>query len=150
MAYLSDAAFDFYFDRFTLDNTPTEEAKDYGLVQKVMLEKFSNQKNESEIMREALILQYGGRDIPTFFSRSDEVYNQAKVGENVKSGLLRDALKFDKMFFQIVLFKRSKNYESIKKVYGIRRKLQNAGWYDYFDLLADEETWEGPEGSQDS
>ncbi len=32
VAYLSDAVFDFYFDRFTLDNVPTEEAYDYGLV----------------------------------------------------------------------------------------------------------------------
>ena len=39
-AYLSDAAFDFYFDCFTLDNAPNEEAKDYVLVKKVMLEKF--------------------------------------------------------------------------------------------------------------
>ncbi len=27
-AYLSEAAFDFYFDRFTLDNAPNEETKD--------------------------------------------------------------------------------------------------------------------------
>ncbi len=31
-ATLSGAAFDFYFDRFTLDNTPTEEAKYYCVV----------------------------------------------------------------------------------------------------------------------
>ena len=58
VTYLSDAAFDFYFYHFTLDNAPTEEAKDYGLVKRVMLEKFSTQKTESEIMREALTLQY--------------------------------------------------------------------------------------------
>ncbi len=34
VGYLSDAAFDFYFDRFILDNAPTEQAKDYGLVKK--------------------------------------------------------------------------------------------------------------------
>ena len=41
VAYQSYVAFDFYFDRFTLDNAPTEEAKGYCLVKKVMLEKFS-------------------------------------------------------------------------------------------------------------
>ena len=46
VAYLSEAAFDFYFDCFTLDNAPTEEAKDYGLVKKLMIEKFSTQKTE--------------------------------------------------------------------------------------------------------
>ena len=28
VVYLSDAVFDFYFDRFTLENAPTKEAKD--------------------------------------------------------------------------------------------------------------------------
>ncbi len=40
VAYLTGAAFEFYFDRFTLDNAPTEEAEDYEVVKKVMLEKF--------------------------------------------------------------------------------------------------------------
>ncbi len=63
-----------------------------------MLEKFSIQKNESEIMREALTLRYDGRDIQTFLSRADKVYNQAKVGENVELELRRDVLKSDQMF----------------------------------------------------
>ena len=88
VAYLIDAAFDFFFDRFTLDNAPNEEAKGYNLVKKVMLENFSIQKTESEIMREALNLQYDRGDIPSFLSRPDKVYNQAKVGENVKFELL--------------------------------------------------------------
>ena len=60
VAYLSVAALDFYFDSFTLDNAPTEEAKDYEIVKKVMLEKFSILKTVSEIMREALTLRYDG------------------------------------------------------------------------------------------
>ncbi len=115
VAYLSHAAFDFYSDRFNPDNAPNKEAKDYGLVKKVILEKFSTQKTESEIMREALTFRYDGGDIPTFLSRSDKVYNQAKVGDNVKFELLHDTLKSDQMFFQFVLFRGSKNYESIKK-----------------------------------
>ncbi len=51
MVYLSGTAFDFYFDSFTIDNSPTQEAKDYGIVEKVMLEKFSTKKTESEIMK---------------------------------------------------------------------------------------------------
>ncbi len=115
VAYLSDAAFDFYFDRFTMDNAPTEEAKDYGLVNKVLLERLSTQKTESEIMRDPLTLRYDKGDILTFISRADKVYDQAKVGENVKFELLRDALESDQIFFQFLLFRRSKNYECIKK-----------------------------------
>ncbi len=83
VAYLSDATFDFYFDRFTLGKDPTKEAKDYGLLRKVILENVSIGKTEYEIMREALTLQYDGADIPNFLSRTNKVYNQAKVGENV-------------------------------------------------------------------
>ena len=54
LSYLSDAAFNFYFERFTLDNAPTEEAKDYGIVKEVKLEKFSTQEAGSVMMREAL------------------------------------------------------------------------------------------------
>ena len=115
VACLSRAAFDFYFDLFILDNAPTEEAKEHGLVKKAMLEKFSTQKTESEMMRESLTLRYDGSDIPTFLSRAEKVYNQAEVGENVKFELLRDALKSDQMFFQFLLHRRSKNYEGINK-----------------------------------
>ncbi len=80
-----------------------------------MLEKLSTQKTESEITREAFTLQYGGEDISNFLSRAEKVYNQAKVGENVKFELLRDALKSDQIFFQFVLFKGSKGYEGMKK-----------------------------------
>ncbi len=49
--YISGTSFYFYFDGFTIDNAPTQEAKDYGIVEKVMLEKFSTKKTESEIMK---------------------------------------------------------------------------------------------------
>ncbi len=75
MVYGTGAAFDFYFSRFTLKNAFTEEAKDYEVVANVMLEKFLTQKIESEITKEALTLQYDGRDIPTFLSRADKMYN---------------------------------------------------------------------------
>ncbi len=58
VTYLSYRGFEFYFDHFTLDNASTEEAKYFVLIRKVMLEKFSTQKTESEIIREALTLQY--------------------------------------------------------------------------------------------
>ncbi len=77
VAYLNDTPVDFYFDRFTLYNAPTDEAKEYGLVKNVTLQKFSTLKTEYEVMREALTLRYDGGDIPTCFSRADKVYNHA-------------------------------------------------------------------------
>ncbi len=98
MAYLSGAAFDFYFDRFTFGNAPTEGAKEYEVV-KVMLERFSIQKTDSEISRDPLSLRYDGGDISIFLSRAGKVYNQEKVGNNMKFELLVDSLKPDLMFF---------------------------------------------------
>ncbi len=71
VAYLSDSAFDFYFDCFTLDKSPTEESNDYGLVKTVMLVKLSAQKTESEVMREAFTFRYEGEDLPTSLSRAN-------------------------------------------------------------------------------
>ncbi len=41
VVFQSVAAFDFYFVSFTLDNSPTDEAKDYAVVKKMILENFS-------------------------------------------------------------------------------------------------------------
>ncbi len=98
VAYLHDESFDFYFDRFPLDNAPTEGTKDYVLVKKVMLDILSTQQTDSEIMREALTSRYDGGDIPSFLSRAGKAYNQVKEGNNVKFELLRDGLKSDPMF----------------------------------------------------
>ncbi len=56
-----------------------------------MLEKFSIEKADSEIMRDAISLRYDGGDIPTFLSKADEVYSQAEVGSNMKFELLGDS-----------------------------------------------------------
>ena len=74
VAYLTRTALDFYFDRFTMANGPTDEAKAYGKVRGVILENFSVQKTESEIMKEAISLEYDGGDIQTFLTRADKLH----------------------------------------------------------------------------
>ena len=95
MACIAGAAFNFYFERFTNDNCPTDEAKDYGKVKGVMLEKFSVRKTESEIIREAISLEHGGGDIQTFLTRTDNLYSEEKSNDHAKLGILRDSLKSD-------------------------------------------------------
>ena len=63
LAYLAGTAFDFYFDHFTMDNGPTDEAKGYGKFIGLILEKFSVRKTEFQIMKEAIFLEYDGEDI---------------------------------------------------------------------------------------
>ena len=90
MAYLAGTAFHFYFDRFTMNNGPTDEAKDYGKVKWVMSAKFSVRKTESEIMEEAISLEYNGGATQTFFTRTDKLYAQGKFNDQAKFRLLRD------------------------------------------------------------
>ncbi len=47
VAYLAGKAIDFYLERFTLDNGPTTDAKNYHVVKDVMLKNFSTQKSEA-------------------------------------------------------------------------------------------------------
>ncbi len=103
VAYFSRAAFDFYFDRFTLDKVSTEEAKDHGVVKKVMLEHSSAKTTESEVMREALTLRYDGVDIPTFLSKSDRSKIRPKSARMSNSSYFEMPLKSDKIFFEFVL-----------------------------------------------
>ena len=56
VAYLAGTAFYFDFDRFTMDKSPTYEAKDYGRVKGVMLEKPSVRNTQSKIIKEATSL----------------------------------------------------------------------------------------------
>ena len=92
-----------------MDNGPKDEAKDYSKAKGVMLEKFSVRKAESEIMKEAISLEFDGGDIQNFLTRADKLYSQAKFNEQAKFGLLRDSLKSDQMLLQFVLFRRAKS-----------------------------------------
>ena len=115
MSYLAGTAFDFYFDCFTMDNGPRDEAKDYVKVKGVMLQKFSIQKTESEIMKEAISLEYDSSDIQTSLTRAANLHSQAKFNEQAKFGLLRDSRKSDQMLLQFVRFRGAKSYNEINQ-----------------------------------
>ncbi len=61
----------------------------------VIMEKFSTQKTASEVMIEALTLQFEGADILKFLPRVAKVDNGAILGENVEFELHWDVLKTD-------------------------------------------------------
>ena len=98
-----------------MDVSSTDEAKYYGEVKRVMLEKFSVRKTKSKIMKECMSLEYDGGDIQTFLTRADKLYSQAKFNDRANFGLLRGSLKSDQMLLQFVLFSGAKNYDEIKQ-----------------------------------
>ncbi len=115
VAYLGGEVFDFYFERFTIENGPILEAKNYQLVKKEMLKKFSTQKSEAEVMLDTISLTYDGGDIPTFLVKAEKAYNRAKFNEQAKYGLLIEALKSDQLLLQFVLLRGAKSYDEVKK-----------------------------------
>ena len=126
MAHLPGTAFDFYFDRFTVDSDPTNKVKDYVEAKSVMLESFSVRKIESQIMKEAISLEYDDGDIQAFLTRAHKLYSQAKFKKQSKFGLLRDFPKSDRMSLQFMLVRGAKSYNEIKKAcieYSDNRKI---------------------------
>jgi len=112
--YPSGDAFDFYFERFTMDNKPTQDATVYSTVKEVMLDKFSTKKTEAEVMKEAINLVYDGGDVNAFIAKADKLYTKAKFNGVSKLGLIREALKTDQMMLQFVLLRGAKDYQSVK------------------------------------
>ena len=92
------------------------------------MEKFSVQKTEYEIMKEAMSLEYDGGDIRTFLTTAYKLYSRAKFNEQAKFGLLRDSLKSDQMLLQFVLLRVAKSYNEIKEScveYSNKRKMMD-------------------------
>ena len=58
VAYSDGEAFEYYFDNFTEDNAPNEEAGSSQKVKEALLENFCAKKTEAEVMREAVKLVY--------------------------------------------------------------------------------------------
>ena len=98
-----------------MDNGSTDEAKDYCKVKRVMLEKFSVRKTESEPIKKDIYLEYDGGDIQAFLNRADKLHSEEKFNEHAKFGLLLDSLKSDHMLLRFVLFRGAKTYNEIKQ-----------------------------------
>ncbi len=81
----------------------------------IMLKKFSSQKSEAEIIKEAMSPPYDGANIQSFLPRAEKAYNQAKFNDLAKFGLLRETMKYDQLLLQVVPFRGAKYYEELKK-----------------------------------
>ena len=57
-----------------MDNGPTTEAKNYQVIKDVMLKKFSAEKSEAEIIKDAMSLSYGGVCVQEFFTSAEKAY----------------------------------------------------------------------------
>ena len=56
--FLANQAFDFYFDKFTYDLSPTEDAKENGKARMAVIERVSPKKPQATVMKETMSLRY--------------------------------------------------------------------------------------------
>ena len=112
--YLSGPAFDFYFDNFTFDNRPTEDAKDYTKVKEAMISRFAPKRPPAIVMKDAVNLRYNGGDIKLFIEKADRAYREAKFNNESKLGLIREAINGNGMLMQFALLRGARDYDSFK------------------------------------
>ena len=103
VAFLKADAFDCCNEYFTEDNAPTEEAKLFQVVKKAMLENISTKKTEAETIKEAVNLQYAGDDVKEFIVKAEKLYKEFKFSENIKFGMIQEAITFDQALMYFVL-----------------------------------------------
>ena len=115
VAYLDGEAFEYYFDNFTEDNSPNEEARSFQKAKAALLEKFSTKKTEAEVMKEAVNLVYKGGNVKEFFVKASKLYKEAKFNEQAKFGLIREAIKFDQGMSQFVFLIKADTYEKVRE-----------------------------------
>lgn len=145
VAYLGGEAFDFHFERFTMNNGPKTEAKSYQVVKEVMLKK----KSEEENMKDAISLAYDGVDIHSFFTRAEKGYNQANFNGQSTFGLLCEALKVDLMILHFIFFRGAKDYEDVKRYcleYAGDQKMMDTPCSNYATAGPSVKSWKQPQG----
>ena len=115
VAYLDGEAFEYYFDNFTEDNPPNEEARSFQKRKTALLEKFSTKKTEAEVMKEAVNLEYKGGNVKEFFVKASKLYKEAKFNDQAKFGLIREAIKSDQGMLQFVFLRKADTYEKVRE-----------------------------------
>ena len=89
-------AFECYFDNFTKDNVPNEEARSFKKVKAALLDKFSTKKTDAEVMKETVNIVYKRTNVQEFVVEASTLYKKAKFIDQAKLGLIRDAIKSDR------------------------------------------------------
>ena len=115
VAYLDGEPFEYYFDNFTEDNAPNDEARSFQKVKAALLEKFSTKKTEAEVMKGAVKLVYKEGKFKEFFVKASKLCKEAKFNDQAKFWLIREAIKSDQGMLQFVLLRKADVYEKVRE-----------------------------------
>ncbi len=66
-------------------------------------------------MREAVNLRYVGDGIEEFIVRAGKLYKEAKFSEDLKFGMIQEAIRSDQALVYFVLLRKANTYEQIKE-----------------------------------
>ena len=115
VAYLDGVAFEHYFDNFTEENAPNEEARSFQKVKEALLEKFSTKKTDAEVMKEAVNLVYKESNVKEFFLKATKFYKEAKFNDQAKFGSIGEAIKSDRSMLQFVFLRKADTFEKVRE-----------------------------------
>ena len=115
MAYLDGDVFQYYFDNFTEDNSPNDQARSFQKVKTALLEKFSTKKTEAEVMKEAVNLVHRGDNVKKFSVKASELYKEADFNDLANFGLIREAIKSDQGMIHFVFLRNADMYEKVRE-----------------------------------
>ena len=96
VAYLDREAFECYFDNFKKDNAPNGEARSFKKVKVPLLGKFSTKNTDAEVMKEAVNIVYKRTNVQEFVVEASTLYKKAKLIDQAKLGLIRNAIESDR------------------------------------------------------
>ncbi len=114
-AHLNAEAFEHYFEHFTDENAPTQEAMSFQKVKAALLEKLSTKKTESETMKEAVNLTYQGGDVKEFFAKESKFFKEARFKEGTKQGMIMKSIQSYQRFLHFALLRTAKTFDEVKE-----------------------------------
>ena len=84
VTYPTRKAFDFYFDSFTIDNTPTVTDKRLSVEKRLILDRFASKKDTALVKSDAVAMKYERGNVRTFIEKDDRAYRDAGFNEESK------------------------------------------------------------------
>ncbi len=114
LAHLEGPAFEFFYDKYAYEDKLSDEVKDFEAVKEACFERFSEEKDADEVIREAVDLRLSNEDLEEFIKTAEDLYSDAGFNDEARFGLLRKAVQSRKHLMQFLVNQGPATYEGLK------------------------------------
>lgn len=115
LSYLDEAAFEYFFEKFTVDGAINDAGKDFAQVKKAFLEKFFKKEEPQDVICEATDAVLDPNDLLLSMNRLDSVYSRAGFNDEAKFGFLRVAVMKIPAVATFAMYRGVSSYMDLKK-----------------------------------